>query len=498
MALSACLSATAAKSRWFLYAIAVYLGAHAILRAILFRNIEFDEAEQLLFVQSLALGYSSQPPLYTWLYWCVVQLFGPNVFSLTLVRFGLLAALYYLLYAVASRLLRDPRKAALAAACPLLIPFFAWEAVRNITHTCLMCVVCLATLLILLRIRERARTSDFVLLGLCLALGVLSKYNYVLFTLALGAAILADPSFRCQLLDRRLFLALGLASLLLLPHALWLGEHWREAHEKIMFPSRSKTLPEGFLSIAVATTLGLGLLTLTWLVFFPQGFAPRRQPGEDQETGRFLDRFFIATHTLLVLLVLFAGMRRFQIHWLAPFFLLAPIWFFSRLDLTAIPRQRVIRFAACIVLAAVGVFGARLSVLWSGYEGGKFQTRDFLYEEFASTARRAGFAEGAVIVPDPIIGGYLRMHFADSSVECLRYPACQAPPAHANEPVLLVWDATWNEAIPPMLRDHLSRLGEEIAGAKSGPTYVVVPRCKFDSSTKRLGMLLLTSRPSKG
>src|SRR6266508_5921470 len=89
--------------------LAGYLGVHLLLRLALSPSLIPDEAELALFSQSLAWGYSEQPPLYSWLVWGAVRLLGLSVFSLTLVRMLVLAAVPRALYATARVVVRDRR-----------------------------------------------------------------------------------------------------------------------------------------------------------------------------------------------------------------------------------------------------------------------------------------------------------------------------------------------------------------------------------------------------
>lgn len=41
--------------------------AHVLVRVAISPALKWDEAEQMLWSQQLALGYGAQPPLYTWL-----------------------------------------------------------------------------------------------------------------------------------------------------------------------------------------------------------------------------------------------------------------------------------------------------------------------------------------------------------------------------------------------------------------------------------------------
>src|SRR4051794_38958520 len=119
--------------------VAFILVAHTVIRCALSGNLDIDEAEQLVLVQTWSAGYSAQPPLYTWLLWPVVQLVGPNVVALALFKFLLLGTLYVLMARLTWRVLGD-NGGVLAAVTPLLLPVVGWEAWR-MTHTPLLCVL---------------------------------------------------------------------------------------------------------------------------------------------------------------------------------------------------------------------------------------------------------------------------------------------------------------------------------------------------------------------
>src|SRR4029078_5317266 len=104
--------------RWvWLFAAGVLL-AHTAIRCGLSRNLDVDEAEQLVLVQTWSAGYSAQPPLYTWLLWPVVQVVGANVMALALMKLVVLGLLYWLMARLARQVLPDER-GALASITPL-------------------------------------------------------------------------------------------------------------------------------------------------------------------------------------------------------------------------------------------------------------------------------------------------------------------------------------------------------------------------------------------
>src|SRR5947209_8391605 len=180
--------------------LAAYLGVHLLLRLALSPSLIPDEAELALFSQSLAWGYSEQPPLYSWLVWGAVRLLGLSVFSLTLVRMGVLAAVPLALYATARAVLRDRGLALLCVFSLFLFPSFAWNAVTYLTHSLLLCAVSLATARAVVLLPQRRGWLAYVALGLWLGLGILSKYNFVTFAAALFlAGVSCRPYRACPL-----------------------------------------------------------------------------------------------------------------------------------------------------------------------------------------------------------------------------------------------------------------------------------------------------------
>ncbi|MEJ5031517.1 hypothetical protein WH303_20395, partial [Comamonas sp. MYb69] len=47
-------------------------------RLLASHGVSWDQNEQLVWSQQLALGYGPQPPLYTWLQWALVWVLGPR------------------------------------------------------------------------------------------------------------------------------------------------------------------------------------------------------------------------------------------------------------------------------------------------------------------------------------------------------------------------------------------------------------------------------------
>lgn len=480
---------------WFILVLTVYLVSLAILRLFVSKYIEYDDAEQILFAQSLSLGYSAQPPLYTWLLWCMIQLFGANILSLLVLRIALLAAFYILLFLVARRVLFDDRLASLAALSPMLMPLFSWEIPR-LTHTLLLCDACLATALALLRLCERRTTRDFVFLGLAAGVGLLSKHNYVFFVAPAFTAALSVEPFRAKLWDRRLALSALVAIAIFLPHVVWLIGHVGEAYAR--FDERNGEsgafLLDGFLGmgslLANLIVGGASLGLVQWIVYHrKQSIRAKSAPSPEDH---FLQRLLLGIVALWAIAVLCIGIRELRLPWLAPVLVLLPTWLLCRLR-ACVSEKRHRLYAGVVTAATAAVLLTQVVQVGIGYEDGKYQTRDFLLAEQALRARAAGFQTGSVIVMDPVLGGYQRLYFPSAFVDCLSYPSLPEPVPPCGSQILVVWDATKRLSLPGEVRKHLRdcfgvRLPLHVRGE-----LVEVPPCPIESSVKRLAYLLLNN-----
>jgi 4-amino-4-deoxy-L-arabinose transferase-like glycosyltransferase len=456
----------------------VVLGLHAVIRLLLWQNLEFDEAEQLVFVQRLAAGYSEQPPLYTWLLWLPVQLFGPSVAALATVKFGLFAALLTLVHRVAIRVIDDPRLAALATIAPLMLPVFGWEAIRMSTHTILMCVMMLATLLTVLRIVECGQTRDYFLLGLYLVGGLLSKYNFAVYALALALASATIPIYRARFLNWRILISILLVIAFVTPHAIWLLENRDRATQGVLKYSRHVE------SLAPWLRWAMGLRSLGWtlfvalLPFVAAALFCFRTASWTRITERHDRRLLVRFTTLsmiLVLVTVFGGVSEFRAHWFSPLLLIVPIGFFSFLQ--SVSTQSIARFAAIVIALSIAAIIGRSVALGFDYERGKYQSRDFLYAELPVRMQSDGIVPQHIVTNGIIPAGYLRMHFPE-------VPVTVSPKRWSEGQTLAVWDASVNAEMPLELKRGIATPGT--------PIVFDAPNVRFKSATRRLAYVIIS------
>ena len=188
-----------------------------------------DEAYYWDWTRSLSLGYFDHPPLVAWLGWVGCHLFGNTIAG---VRFGAFAG--SLIAVVASILLARNYLKTSSSLLMLLLVFNA-------------AIICSVGLLLLTpdvpliafwalalwqvyRAVYNQSRSAWVLMGIFGGLGMLSKYTFVLFFVALGVFLLADSKARRFWFSPWLWLS-GLISLLIFSVNLF----WNSQHQWISF-----------------------------------------------------------------------------------------------------------------------------------------------------------------------------------------------------------------------------------------------------------------------
>ncbi|MFT3721642.1 glycosyltransferase family 39 protein [Pseudorhodoferax sp.] len=408
-----------------------YFAAHVLGRTLVSPALELDEAEQALWTQQLQWGYGAQPPLYTWLQWGVFQVLGVSVFSLALLKNALLASAYVSVW-LAGRMLMPGALAAMAAASMLLLPQIGWEASRDLTHSVLLTTSSAATLAVVLALLRRPRPALYLLAGVLVGLGAMSKYSYAAFLAVLLLALLAGRDTRAVLLDRWAFAAAAVAGLLVLPHAWWLLQHWSLATgstaDKLAGAvpmGRLEGLWRGVWTLVLALLAFGGPWALVMALLFGRGavrawsrwWRPAAADGAGWNVQALWRRYFLALGLLCLALVVFGGVTRFKDRWMMPFLFLLPLAFFSCApELARHPGlARLRRWLAVLAVAVLVLLTAR--VPWHALR----ERPDELNQpvrELAQALRARGYAgAGTILASDRTLAGALRLQFPKARIE---------------------------------------------------------------------------------
>src|SRR5262245_55866560 len=201
--------------------IAAFLLVHLGVRAWVGPALGVDDAEQALFAQHWLPNYRLRaPPLFTWALLAVGQVAGIGILVISLLRYVLLAMVFGFVYLTARRLIRDPSLAALATFSFAAIYVFGYYSHHDLTHTTALSAFLAASWYVFVRLCETPTLRWYLALGLCFGLGILGKWNFAVFAVALPLACLLQPAYRGLVLNWRIVPAALLAAAIALPSAL--------------------------------------------------------------------------------------------------------------------------------------------------------------------------------------------------------------------------------------------------------------------------------------
>ncbi len=424
--------------------------AQLIIRGLLYPAAPSDDAEQLLFSQVLRWGYDVvNPPLYTWLVIALQQVFGVENVTVSLVKFAAYGMIFHFLYVLGRRAIDDERLAILAALSPLWLYYMAWDAVLSYSHTVLATALILAALAALLRLRENGNARSYLLFGLVLGFGLLSKYTFALAALAMLAGGLLYRPYRAVIVNPRMLIAVAVAGLIVAPHGYWLVQQSHMIGGAIAGKFEIGGAGDGFLATRLsglksAVVSGLSFISPLWLVLltvFRKAFRERLKGRREMPPpARFLMIYLVTVIALLGLFVVLSGTTKIRAHYMFVLMPL-PVVFFAWLRPSP-ERSRATQIYGATLLA--------LTVLLVGGMVVKYITEPIRcqrcqlllpYPEIARKIRDAGFRDGTIFAyyfPHDLAGN-LRGAFPETRIVSTKFPTITRPPGNRPGQCLLVW-----------------------------------------------------------
>jgi len=428
--------------------IAGWLTVLLVLRLVLFPGSSEDDAEQLVFAQAWAWGYkNNQPPLYTWLVLTAQSLLGVGVAAVVTVKFVLLFALYAFVYRAARSILGEGPEAPAAALSVLGIYYIAWDSVLNYSNTVLVGAAVAATLWAVTRLERTAGFADYGLLGLCIGIGLLAKYNLGLFLLPLSVAALADPVLRHRIITPQALGALALGVVMAAPHLWWAFTDpagLATAAASAPPAEAGETPLHGMWSaVKSAVSFLLPLLVLV-VLFFPRAARPMpaSEDSADRRRRRLLERAALGFAVLVAGAVTVAGLTEVRTHWMM---VLLPFPIYAMLRVRGAGATRRVPWFAATMAALAAVVVIAVIVRWAVLPSTCRKCHFFIpYAELASQIQAAGFDGGTIVSyghPNQLAGN-LRRFFPDARLISARFPMFDPRPGEASGPCLIVWNAS--------------------------------------------------------
>jgi 4-amino-4-deoxy-L-arabinose transferase-like glycosyltransferase len=442
-------------------AFAIYFAIQVISRTLLSSSTHLDESEQLVFTQQWAWGYGPQPPLYYWIQKIFFSAFGVSVFSLALFKNILLFLIYTLAYWNARFITRSHACGLVAAISVLFIPQISWESQRDITHSVLASVFSLAALGLFCRVIEFRKTSDYLALGICIGLGSLSKYNFILFLAGLLLAALTLKNPRAAVLNWRMLPAAIIGVLFFLPHGLWAVHNWQMASatsSKFIIQHNEpwiNSTVKGLTSLIFAS-IGfiLPAIVIPWLIFFRAKKSADKIPLRC-DFVRLTIRTLAIIMTLVILCVMFVHVTNFRGRWFQPILIVVPILIavMLRQQLEARRLKWLTGFSTFVAAALLIALPSRIIF------GEKLRHEEPLHFPFAALAvqMKNDLAPATVIVTeDNLLAGNLRLALQPRLVVTTEIMDEFAPDA---QNLAFVWTPKKIEARPQALTDYAEQIG---------------------------------------
>ncbi len=477
----------------FMLAVSLYFLLHFIIRVSFSDSLEMDEAEQFLFSQWLDWGYSSQPPLYTWIQQIGFLWLGHSVAALALIKNLGLCVLYGMTFLLARRVLGDETRAILAALSLLLMPPIAWEASRDLTHTILVACWVPASILIVLQLLERKTLRAYCLLGLVLALGLLSKYNYSLHIAVLLLALVSLAEGRRVIFDRRMLLTLLIVGAMYGPHGLWMLEH-----RAVLASGLDKLGQSRGHDVSALWKLGGAALAYIAPFFVLAGLILHTRKGEGREPtvnpgSPLLSRYWLVLILVLLVAVWFIDAGRMRTRWLFPFMTLIPIWLFTHIPLRNLNPLRHKIYLGAVGLAASIILGLMLLRIPGAVWTQKPTDLNLPFSRYAERLREAGFDHGLIVAYNAHLAGNLLYQFSGKALVLTPHLVFPIPADYQTQPMLVFWDTEKTDAVPPKLQAFVQeKLGQDISAVS--PAYLQEPYRYSDTRVAKMGYILLPGR----
>ena len=469
---------------------AVYAALHIILRTAASPNLSQDDVMAVLYSQTLALGYTPrQPPLYDWMLWTVQQVTGPTLASFLVLKYSLLTLSAGFIYSAARRIFGSPLWATLAALSLLLLYQIGWNIHEGVTHTSAMICAIAATFWAFTRLAESQALGNYLVLGIFVGLGSLTKYGYAAFLITLLGAALLQPAALQLLLNIRVLATAALAIAIAAPFAVWLivnqhdlgavytstvaygeGDHWSRALRGVFLTFRSMLT---FLSplILVVPLVFPGALKAAG-----HAFANVFTPAAKLDWEKLLLHMTLISLALLLGAALLTGASNLRMRYMHPFFLLTPLWLIAMARRGMARPVQVRIFIAVSLVFALAVVVMRAGYLYVGEPPFCVKCRQMIpYDALADAIRERGFRSGTIIAGYRHTAGNMRQRFPDARIVALRRPHVVPPirPGDRDGQIALVWDVgTEGAQLPRGASAQVASLGGRIEQA---PETIRVP-----------------------
>jgi len=208
---------------------AAYVLSYFILRITASPFLDWDEAEQYINSRNFNLGDTQQPPLYSWITRILSIITNDSIYALISVRYICLYIFIIFLYLSIRQFFTSKKSLILTLLILALIPAYAYTINFKLTHSVLVFAMSSMTFYFYIKVLKKNSLLNFLLLGISVGLGLISKYNFSFLLSALILASLCSKAARKAFLRPQIVISIFSSLAIALPHYLWLYKNSESA-----------------------------------------------------------------------------------------------------------------------------------------------------------------------------------------------------------------------------------------------------------------------------
>jgi len=418
----------------FIFAIFIYFIIHTLIRTFISPNIGLDESEQVLLTQTFSWGYNTQPPLYTWIQYVFFELFGTNVFALSIFKNTLLFLTYLFIYKSTKLITNDKTLSLIAMASLILLPQISWESQRALTHSVLLTTTSSAIAYLLLKIKysiEKIHIGYYFLLGLLISVGMLSKYSFTIFIFAMFVASLFDEKLRKFIFKKEITITLLIIVTLFLPHLLWIIDNitvvTNSTIDKLNPKNETFSFLVGIVNLFKAIILFLSPFLIFIFIFFRKSLT--------NKGNKFLFTFFIVVIFTLIIFTIFTGSTNFKDRWMQPYFFLMVIYIISKIDTKNLKNSNIVKYFKVIYFFMfIIIIGLIVRVYFPDISK-KYSRLNYPFHQLSQQIKELNFNHGFIIAENKSIAGNMKLNFLSSTVSTSNFEQ----PIDNSQKILIIW-----------------------------------------------------------
>ena len=212
------------QSNWlFMLFLVVHMVMWTLLPGLTRHELDSDSMMHFAWGQEWMLSYNLHPPFLPWVVAGFLKLVGISNWSYLFLSQINIAIAFIAIYLLAKQFLRPAQ--ALAAVCLLeFIPYYSFLSIR-LNHSSMLISIWALTALFAYYAISRRRLMYWIVLGFCLAIGMLTKYYAITLVGAIGLYIVSTHQGRAQLRTLGPYASALVFGLLLYVHVDYVSEH---------------------------------------------------------------------------------------------------------------------------------------------------------------------------------------------------------------------------------------------------------------------------------